>query len=156
MAGIRLGVAFTSTLIAGLLNSLKAPYNISSTSSALASYCIGDKGLSVMRQNRQRMVTQRNRLLEELPKISGVGRMRGGTDGNFLLYEMLNAQGNPDSGVALSMFEKLAGIKGVVVRFRGKEHGCLGCLRITVGTEEEVTRLLGSLRKTLIEVRGTE
>jgi histidinol-phosphate aminotransferase len=108
-----------------------------------------------MRQNRQMMARQRNRLLEELPKISAVGRMRGGTDGNFLLYEMLDAQGNPDSGVALSVFEKLAGIKGVVVRFRAKEHGCLGYLRITVGTED-VTRLLDSLRKTLIEVRGTE
>ena len=28
------------------------------------------------------------------------------------------------------------------MRFRGKEVGCLGCLRITVGTEEEVDRLL--------------
>ncbi|KAI3327253.1 histidinol-phosphate aminotransferase [Xylariaceae sp. AK1471] len=156
MAGIRLGVAFTSAPIARLLNSLKAPYNVSSLSSALASYCIGDKGLSVMRQNREKMVAQRNRLLEELPKISGVGRMRGGTDGNFLLYEILDAQGNPDSDVALSVYEKLAGVKGVVVRFRGKEHGCLGCLRITVGTEEEMTKLLDSLRKTLIEVRGTE
>jgi histidinol-phosphate aminotransferase len=54
------------------------------------------------------------------------------------------------------VFEKLAGIKGVVVRLRAKEHGCLGCLRITIGTEEDVTRLLDSLRKTLIEVRGTE
>jgi len=41
-----------------------------------------------------------------------------------------------------------------VVRFRGKEHGCTGCLRITVGTEDEVTRLLESLRKQLAEVRG--
>ncbi|KAH8820191.1 pyridoxal phosphate-dependent transferase [Xylogone sp. PMI_703] len=144
MAGIRLGVAFASASITALLNNLRSPYNISSPSSALASYCIGDKGLSVMRQNRQRMVAQRNRLLEELPNISGVGRMRGGTDGNFLLYEMLDAQGNPDNDIALSVFEKLAGIKGVVVRFRGKEYGCLGCLRITVGTEEDVTRLLDS------------
>jgi histidinol-phosphate aminotransferase len=156
MAGIRLGVAFTAAPIARLLNSLKAPYNVSSPSSALASYCIGDKGLSVMRQNREKMVAQRNRLLRELPKISGVGRMRGGTDGNFLLYEILDARGNPDSDVALSVYEKLAGVEGVIVRFRGKEHGCLGCLRITVGTEEEMTTLLDSLRRILIEVRGTE
>ncbi|KAI1413515.1 histidinol-phosphate aminotransferase [Hypoxylon sp. FL1857] len=156
MASIRIGVAFTSAPIAKLLNSAKAPYNISGPSSALASYCIGDKGVSVMRQNREKMVTQRNRLLEEMPKISGVGRLRGGIDGNFLLYEMLDAQGNPNSDIALSVFEKLAGTKGVVVRFRGNEYGCLGCLRITVGTEEDVTRLLNSLREVLIEVRGME
>jgi histidinol-phosphate aminotransferase len=55
---------------------------------------------------------------------------------------------------ALAVYEKLAETKGVVVRFRGKEHGCLGCLRITVGTEDEVTRFLAALKKTLAEVRG--
>ncbi|KAJ2986516.1 hypothetical protein NUW58_g4987 [Xylaria curta] len=154
MAAIRIGAAFTSAPIATLLNSLKAPYNISGPSSALASYCIGDKGVSVMREHCQRMMTQRNRLQEELPKISGVGRMRGGTDANFLLYEMLDTEGTPNNDVALAVFKKLAGIKGVVVRFRGKEHGCMGCLRFTVGTEEDVTRLMGSLREVLVEVRG--
>ncbi|CRK09913.1 hypothetical protein BN1723_009090, partial [Verticillium longisporum] len=43
MAGIRLGAAFTSEPIARLLNSLKAPYNISSPTSALASYAASEK-----------------------------------------------------------------------------------------------------------------
>ncbi|KAI5463224.1 pyridoxal phosphate-dependent transferase [Mariannaea sp. PMI_226] len=154
MAGIRLGVAFTSPPIARLLNSLKAPYNISSPTSALASYAVTDKGLAIMRDNRAKIVAQRNRLIEELPKIPGVGRLRGGTESNFLMYEMLNAAGEPDNTVALAVYEKLAEAKGVVVRFRGKEHGCLGCLRITVGTEPEVTRFLASLKTTLQEVRG--
>ncbi|CAM1511335.1 Fc.00g088480.m01.CDS01 [Cosmosporella sp. VM-42] len=155
MAGIRLGAAFTSPEIARLLNSLKAPYNISSPTSALASYAVSDKGLSIMRSNRAKLLAQRDRLLEGLPLIPGVGRLRGGTESNFLLYEMLDAQGKPDNVTALAVYEKLAETKGVVVRFRGKEHGCLGCLRITLGTEPEVTRFLDELRKTLAEVRGT-
>ncbi|KAM4056729.1 aminotransferase class I and II domain-containing protein [Hirsutella rhossiliensis] len=154
MAGIRLGAAFTSPPIARLLNALKAPYNISSPTSALAAAALDGQGLAVMRRNRQRLVDQRDRLLRELPAIDGVGRLRGGTDGNFLLYEMLDAQGRPDNATALAVYEALAETKGVVVRFRGKEHGCLGCLRITVGTEDEVTRLLGALAKQLAEVRG--
>lgn len=156
MAGIRLGAAFTSPPIAKLLNSLKAPYNVSSPTSALASYAVSEKGLSIMRSNCAKLNAQRDRLIAELPKIPGVGRLRGGTASNFLLYEMLDKQGNPDNVTALAVYESLAEGKGVVVRFRGKEHGCLGCLRITVGTEEEVTRFLNSLRKTLGEVRGED
>ncbi|KAM5365060.1 hypothetical protein ACJZ2D_011196 [Fusarium nematophilum] len=155
MAGIRLGAAFTSPPIARLLNSLKAPYNISSPTSSLASYAVSEHGLAVMRRNRARLLEQRDRLLSELPEIPGVGRLRGGTESNFLLYEMLDAAGNPDNATALAVYEKLAETKGVVVRFRGKEHGCLGCLRITLGTEPEVTRFLESLRVTLAEVRGS-
>ncbi|TEA12966.1 Histidinol-phosphate aminotransferase [Colletotrichum sidae] len=154
MAGIRLGAAFTSRPIARLLNAMKAPYNISSPTSALACYAVGDKGLAVMRENRAKILAQRDRIIAELPKIPGVGRLRGGTESNFLLYEMLNAEGKPDNVTALAVYERLAENKGVVVRFRGKEHGCLGCLRITIGTEDEVTRFLSSIEKMLAEVRG--
>ncbi|KAH8173245.1 aminotransferase class I and II domain-containing protein [Sarocladium implicatum] len=155
LAGIRLGAAFTSPPIARVLNSLKAPYNISSPTSTLASHAVSEAGLPVMKSNVQKLVTQRERLVRELPKIEGVGRLRGGEASNFLLYEMLNVKGEPDNVTALAVYEALAETKGVVVRFRGKEHGCLGCLRITVGTEEEVTRFLEALRKTLAEVRQT-
>ncbi|KAI0470180.1 histidinol-phosphate aminotransferase [Xylaria cf. heliscus] len=154
MAGIRLGSVFTSAPIARLLNSMKAPYNIPSPTSALAIYAFSSDGLAVMRANRDKLVAQRDRLIQELPKVKGVGRLRGGVESNFLLYEMLNKDGQPDNTTALVVYEKLAENKGVVVRFRGKEHGCLGCLRITVGTETEATRFLDALGRTLAEVNG--
>ncbi|KAI0844087.1 histidinol-phosphate aminotransferase [Daldinia vernicosa] len=154
MAGIRLGAAFAAPPVAQLLNNIKAPYNISSPTSALASYVASGEGLATMRANREKIVQQRERLLKELPKIKGVGRLRGGTSSNFLLFEMLNAEGKPDNVTALAVYETLAENKGVVVRFRGKEHGCLGCLRITVGTEDEVTRFLKAIEQALAETNG--
>lgn len=154
MAGIRLGAAFGAPPVIGLLNNLKAPYNISSPTSALAGYAVSGAGLDTMRANRAKLLAQRDRLVQELPNIPGVGRLRGGLDSNFLLYEMLDAAGNPNNDVARAVYEKLAETKGVVVRFRGTEHGCLGCLRVTVGTEDEVTRLLSALQTALEEVRG--
>ncbi|KAI1465892.1 histidinol-phosphate aminotransferase [Daldinia caldariorum] len=154
MAGIRLGVAFAAAPVARLLNNIKAPYNISSPTSALASYVASGEGLATMRAHREKLVQQRERLLRELPKIKGVGRLRGGTSSNFLLFEMLNAEGKPDNATALAVYETLAENKGVVVRFRGKEHGCLGCLRITVGTEDEVSRFLKAIEQALAEVNG--
>ncbi|KAI1478461.1 histidinol-phosphate aminotransferase [Daldinia eschscholtzii] len=154
MAGIRLGAAFAAAPVARLLNNIKAPYNISSPTSALASYVASGEGLATMRAHREKLVEQRERLLKELPKIKGVGRLRGGTSSNFLLFEMLNAEGKPDNVTALAVYETLAENKGVVVRFRGKEHGCLGCLRITVGTEDEVTRFLKAIEQALAEING--
>lgn len=154
LAGIRLGAAFTSAPIARLLNNMKAPYNIPSLTAEVAEYALSEAGLSAMRKNRAGLIAQRERLVRELPKIDGVGRLIGGQQSNFLLYEMVDKDGKPDNVTALAVYERLAETKGVVVRFRGKEHGCLGCLRITVGTEDEVTRFLEALKRTLAEVRG--
>lgn len=154
MAGIRLGAAFCAPDVAGLLNNLKAPYSISQPTSVLASYALSEEGLAAMRANRAKILEQRDRLLVELPNIPGVGRLRGGTESNYVLYEMLNEEGKPDNKTALAVYEGLAETKGVVTRFRGKEHGCEGCLRITIGTDTECTRFLEALRTSLEEVRG--
>ena len=156
LAGIRLGAAFTSPEIASLLNNLKAPYNVSSPTSALACAALQPKNLAVMRKNRERIVEQRDRMMRELPKIPGVGNFLGGAESNFLLIEILDRPrsrgGKPSNETALAVYERLAETKGVVVRFRGKEAGCLGCVRITVGTEEEVNKLLREMRSVLQDI----
>lgn len=153
LAGIRLGVAFGASDVIALLNNLKAPYNISSPTSALANAALENHNLMVMRSNRQKILQQRDRMRQELPKIPGIGRFRGGSDSNFLLVEILDAPsesgGKPDNTTALEVYETMAGRRGVVVRFRGKEYGCNGCLRITVGTEPEVDRFLREIRDVL-------
>lgn len=156
LAGIRLGAAFTSPPIATLLNSLKAPYNISNPTSQLAIAALQPQNLAVMRRNREKILLQRERMLAEMPKIPGVGRFRGGRESNFLLVEMLDSAGNPSNEVALATYEQLAENKGVVVRFRGKEMGCLGCLRITIGTEDEVSRFLNELAVVLQHIRSAQ
>lgn len=154
LAGIRLGGAFTSPPVAALLNNLKAPYNVSSPTSAIACRALQDSGLAVMRGNRKKILAQRDRLLSGLPKVNGIGRFRGGEASNFLLVEILDKEGKPDNVTALKVYERLAENRGVVVRFRGKEHGCLGCLRITVGTETEVTRFLREVGDVITQVHG--
>ena len=63
--------------------------------------------------------------------------MLGGNHANFILVQILDEQGRPNSTRALEVYKTMADTRGVVVRFRGGETGCEGCLRITVGTEEE-------------------
>ena len=153
LAGIRLGAAFTSPSIAALLNNMKAPYNISSPTSALAIHALSAASLEVMISNREKIVVQRERLQRELPKIAGIGKFLGGAASNFLLVEILDKPrdqgGKPSNETAMAVYEGLAETRGLVVRFRGKEYGCLGCLRITVGTEKENDVLLRQLRSML-------
>lgn len=155
LAGIRLGAAFASPQIAQLLNNLKAPYNVSSPTSQLATMAVSTSHRKVMQSNRDHILGQRDRMIRELPSIKGIGRFKGGFDANFLLVEILDrpdGKGKPCNETALKVYEGLAETKGVVVRFRGKEPGCQGCLRITVGTQSEVDRLLGELTGLLRDI----
>ena len=154
LAGLRLGAAFCAPPVAALLNALKAPYNVSSPTSALACAALRPASLAVVAAHRDAILAQRARLVAALGRIAGVGRLRGGLDANFVLVEMLDAQGRPSNAVAVRVYEELAGRRGVVVRFRGRELGCEGCLRVTVGTEAEVDRFLDELTRMLKEVRA--
>lgn len=157
LAGIRLGAAFTDPAIARLMNSLKAPYNISSLTSQLACQALQTENLKIMREHEGMIGVQRDRMIKLLPSVPGVGKLKGGFDANFLLVEILDApEGKPDNPTALRVYEDLASKLGVVCRFRGKEHGCEGCLRVTVGTEDEVTRLLAALRQTLSMIHADD
>ncbi|KAK7204196.1 histidinol-phosphate aminotransferase [Myxozyma melibiosi] len=150
MAGIRLGVSYTSAPIARILNAVKAPYNISSVTSELALLALSPESIANMRVKLAAIIEQRDRLLTELPKIPGVGKFIGGNDSNFLLVQILDKPGGePSSAVANKVYETLAQNKGVVIRFRGKEPGCVGALRITVGTKEENDVLLEKMAETL-------
>ncbi|CCU77019.1 hypothetical protein BGHDH14_bgh00140 [Blumeria hordei DH14] len=152
LAGIRLGAAFASPPVAATLNKVKAPYNISSPTSAFAVMSLHPAGLEIMKNNRKNILIQRERLLKELPLLRGIGRFRGGNDSNFLLVEILDSKGTPCNTAAQLVYRNLAENKGVVVRFRGKEHGCQGCLRITVGTEIEVTTFLREIKQSLDKI----
>ena len=112
LAGIRLGAAFADPAIAQILNNMKAPYNIPNPTSQLARAALSPKHLQVMTRNKDLIVKQRNRLIEELPKIPGIGQLHGGVESNFLLYQILDAPadqgGKPSNETGLAVYEGLA------------------------------------------------
>lgn len=60
-----------------------------------------------------------------------------------------SGSGKADNARAQKVYKTLAEQEGVVVRFRGGEPGCAGCLRITIGTEQENRVVLGKLKELL-------
>ena len=132
LAGIRLGMAFASPEIIGYLNKVKPPYNISEPVQELAVKALEEIGqvndmIVTLVNERQNMVTS---LLqnEEVVKVYP-------SDANFLLVKFKDAAG----------LYKYFVQQGNVVRDRSNVILCEGCLRITVGTPLENTKLLESL-----------
>jgi histidinol-phosphate aminotransferase len=156
LAGIRLGVAFASTDVAQLLNNVKAPYNVSEPTSQLARMALSDEGVREMKAKCKTILVRKHEMMEGLLKIKGVGRLMGGADANFALVQMLDTDGYPSNEVALKVYEQLAEQHGIVVRFRGKELGCEGCLRITVGTEAEAKKFVDRLRIVLASIHDNK
>ena len=108
-----------------------------------------------MKANIEKIKVSRAALLSDLHDLRdlGLGRAIGAQDANFILIPVL-ARGSsvPDSVRAQRVYKALAEEEGVVVRYRGSEAGCPGCLRITVGTEEDNKIALEKLKKTLERV----
>lgn len=157
LAGIRCGMCFSDPKFAALMNAMKAPYNLPTPSSDLAKRALSKQGISLMRDYVAKMIAQRERLVQELPKIPGMGEFVGGQDANFVLIEVLDKPGGtPSNDVALRVYMRLAQQHSVVVRFRGKEPGCMGCIRISTGTDEETTILLKELTAALESVYASQ
>ncbi|ODV92667.1 hypothetical protein CANCADRAFT_90605 [Tortispora caseinolytica NRRL Y-17796] len=152
MAGIRIGMAFGNPEVIALMNNMKAPYNVSSLASEAANRALDIWGIKLMLENVTKLNEQRDKVYETLQTVPGVGNVIGGFDANFLLFQVLDRNGNPSSETALKVYEKMAQIKGVVIRYRGNEYGCEGGLRATIGTAEENQLLLTHLRETIQEV----
>ena len=133
LAGIRLGMAFASPEIIGYLNKVKPPYNISEPVQELAI-----KALEEIGQVNDMIVTlvnERQNLVTSLLKNEEVLTIYP-SDANFLLVKFKDA-----SGLYKYFIEQ-----GIVVRDRSNVVLCEGCLRITVGTPLENTKLLESLK----------
>ncbi|MCP8718904.1 MAG: histidinol-phosphate transaminase [Asgard group archaeon] len=151
LAGIRLGITYSSKELSKYLNAMKYPYNISSLTSNIALKATS-QGLSVMENYVFKIIKQRGWVLEKLLSLKYVGRNIGGLDSNFILIEILDKSGKPSNEVAKKLYNTLATDNSVVVRFRGTELNCTGGLRISIGTEEENKQLVTKFEAVLNEI----
>jgi len=134
LAGLRVGMAFASEEIVRVLNKIKYPYNINGLAQSVA--LEGLKGLLQKEKMVEEILTERERLKEELLKIPAVVKVYP-SDANFLLVKMT------DANAAYSYLVE----RKIITRNRSNVIMCESCLRITVGTEKENSILLDELSK---------
>lgn len=127
LAGARLGMAFASPEIIHYLNAVKYPYNVGLPTQQAVLSALDGAGLEPA---LGQIIAERKRLETELAKLDFVERIYP-SDANFLLVKIR------DSALIFNYLKQ----NGVVVRDRSREPLCEGCLRITVGTQQENNRL---------------
>ena len=133
-AGIRLGMAFASTDIIGLFNKVKYPYNVNILTQQRAMEILGN---ATLLQRHISMILEERDTLIKAVSLLPICKNVFATDANFFLAKVTDAD-----GIYHYLVEK-----GIVVRNRNKVHLCGDCLRITIGTKDENTKLLAALRQ---------
>jgi histidinol-phosphate aminotransferase len=130
MAGLRIGIGFASEEIADLFNRFKPPYNISSESQKLALEQL--KYLPQIEKNISKILAEKERVKNGLSEISQIVKIYP-SEANFFLVEFKDAE---------FAYKKLLENK-ILTSLR---HPALkNCLRISVGTTEENSKLLNVL-----------
>ena len=132
LAALRLGIAFASREIIHLMNKVKPPYNINQATQELALKAMDEVGQV---NDMIRVIVEERELLEnELSQLPVVEKIYP-SDANFFLVKVKDAKG---------MYNFLLS-KGIVVRDRSKVELCEGCLRITIGTNDENRQLFHAM-----------
>ena len=133
-AAIRLGMAFASKEIIQLFNKVKYPYNVNLLTQKQAMQILSDP-VSVTKWVKI-LVEERELMVSAFRKLSICEKVYP-SNANFFLAKVTDAQ---------TIYDYLID-KGIVVRNRNKVQLCGNCLRITIGTREENSKLLSALIK---------
>lgn len=134
LAGLRVGLAFANEAIITLFNNVKPPYNVSA---------IAQKAILEALQNFEqventigKIILEREKLTVNIEELAIVEKVFP-SDANFVLVKTSDAN---------SIYKFLLS-EEIVVRNRHAVELCEDCLRITIGTEDENTKLLELLKK---------
>lgn len=133
LAGIRLGMCFASAEIIAVLNTLKPPYNVNELTQQRALERL--KNSAKISDEVQLILQQRNVLLSELKTISFI-QIVYPSDANFVLIKVDDAN---------LRYQQLID-KGIVIRNRTNQPLCDNCLRLTIGTKDENSQLINTLK----------
>jgi histidinol-phosphate aminotransferase len=133
LAGLRLGMAFSSVEIINILNKVKYPYNVNIQTQEIVLKALQD----VAKKNKavKDIIEQRTQLEKELKQLPITEQVYP-SDSNFLLVKVRDAQ---------RTYQYLMDRK-IIVRDRSKVTLCKNCVRITIGTPQENRNLIEALK----------
>lgn len=133
LAGIRLGICYASAETISILNKIKPPYNVNELTQRRALERLSEP--EKIKSEIASIIGQREKLLEVLVEVKFVKKIYP-TEANFILIKVDDANKRYDELIA----------KGIVIRNRTTQPLCNNCLRLTIGTESENTKLIEALK----------
>jgi len=142
LAGLRIGALTGNAEHIPTVSKVCSPYNVNGIALACLPTAVADQDYI------RRYVDQVRQGRGELEKELGQWGIRyWPSQANFVLASF----GSLKTALIQSMR-----VRGILVRDRSRDYGCDGCVRITVGTTEQTTRLLQALREALAEIAAKE
>jgi histidinol-phosphate aminotransferase len=140
LAGLRLGVLAGPVELMQWIRRVLSPYSVNSLALACLPPAIEDSGYLDWYVGE--VIAARAEFGAALD-VAGVRRWP--SHANFILVEI---------GARHAEFVRLMSAGGVLVRDRSSDPGCDGCVRITIGTQEQMREAIGVLNETLETLRG--
>ncbi len=134
LGGMRIGWAYAHPSIIAVLNRIRAPFNVTAASQAAAIAALAEPGW--VEKGRAHNAAQRARLTRAL---TGIGIRVWPSDGNFVLADFAT----PARADAANEHLRRSGL---IVRKVGG-YGLPQCLRISIGTEDEVGMVIENLTR---------
>ncbi|MFP9118648.1 histidinol-phosphate transaminase [Flavobacterium sp. RNTU_13] len=131
LAAARVGLAFANAPVINLFNKVKPPYNISRINYEAALAAL--ENADTVEKQKQVLLSERENLVNALAQLPITKKIYP-TDANFVLVEVTDADGIYSALVQ----------KGIILRNRNTVVP--GCLRVTIGTPEENTLLINTLK----------
>ena len=138
MAGLRFGLALAHPEVARELAKGKLPYNVNLVTLAAAEVALDHAALFAARTRE--VVETRDRFLPRLTRIPGIEVTP--TAANFVL---IRCRARPASEV----FHRLYDEHGILVRDVSTSADLSECLRISIGTEDDMEAVLAALQEIL-------
>jgi histidinol-phosphate aminotransferase len=135
LAGLRIGVLVGNAAQMTMLRRVSSPYNVNAVALACLPEALGDQ--EYVRQYVVEVQRGRDRLQQELRSL----QLRfWPSQANFVLVRI---------GERHEQFVHAMREHGILVRDRSRDPGCQGCVRISIGSNEQTERLIVALREVI-------
>lgn len=132
LAGIRLGIGFMSEEILSYFNRVKPPYNVSLLNQQTALEILNNE--EVFEKKIKTILAEKEKMIRRLSTLNFVRKIYP-SDANFFLVEVDDAD---------ELYQKLIEKKIII---RNRNSVIKNCLRISVGTPEEIEELFKALKE---------
>ena len=136
LAGLRIGMLAGSAEQIAMVRRVSSPYNVNAAALACLPAALADEDyvrdyVAQVKTGRSQLeTTLRDLAVEYWP-----------SEANFVLARF---------GEARKQFVSEMRLRGILVRDRNSDPGCGGCVRITVGTDEQNQRLFVAIKESLL------
>jgi histidinol-phosphate aminotransferase len=132
LAGLRIGILAGEVKQMAMVRRMASPYNVNAAALAILPDALQDQ--EYVDHYVAQVLSNRDKLQQQLGNL---GLRYWPSHANFVLVRV---------GSAHAEFVQALRNRGILVRDRHTDPGCEGCVRLTVGTDEQTQTLIGAVR----------